>query len=329
MDKNAETKVSVIIPVYNCAIYLERCVESLLNQTLQEIQFFFIDDCSTDDSYDKLVELIDRFPHLKDRVNLYKLDKNSGSAYVRNYGMSLSTSEFIGFVDADDWVDSEMFEQLYQKAKKENAQIVWCDYINVFKNRQIYISQTHNEDSETCIHAMMSGHMLGGMCNKLIKRDLFEATQVSFPNGLNMCEDLRVNIQLFYYADKISYLNKGFYYYVKYKTDSISAKSAKIDVVNYEWLENVKAIVSFLNKNLKIDKLQIDKFKLSPKKNLLVKGKSIESFQLWKSIFPESNYAIRYTDYPLVYKLLAFIVVKEWWDIARFWIFFKYKLLKR
>lgn len=325
-----QPKVSVIVPVYNCEEYLSRCVASLFAQTLLEIEFIFIDDCSTDNSYETLQELIANYPNMLDRVNIYKQDINTGIATVRNVGLRVAKGEFVGAVDADDWIHESMFEELYKKAIVDGAEIVWCDYLNIHVNNQVYISQKQDEDALTCIYAMMSGHLLGGMCNKLIKRELFIANDVRFPDGMNMCEDMRVNVQLFYFANKIAYLNKGLYYYVKYKNDSISTQAATVEGVNYQLVENVKGIVCFLYERLPIvDKLQVDKFKLISKKNLLVKGKTIEAYKLWRSIFPESNYSIQYTNYPFVYKVLAYAVDKEYWYVAKAWILMKYGWLKK
>lgn len=322
--------VSIIVPVYNAEAYLEKCLESLFKQTLASVEFIFIEDRSTDNSYARLLELIDCYPYMKDKVKVFQMEQNSGVANVRNFGLSEANGDFVGWVDADDWIEESMFEVLYNQAIQDKADIVWCDYINVVLDKQFYISQYVKQDGLSCIRAMINGELLGGMCNKLVRKELYSNYKVLFPANLNMCEDMRVNVQLFYYASRISYVNFGGYYYVKHKSDSISTKAIRQSKVNYEWIENVKGIIEFIEKQYPdFNCLEIDKFKLEPKRNLLVEGRDLENYRLWKTIFPEANYSIKYTDYPIYYKLLGYAINKGWWWYVRLWMFLKYKLMAK
>jgi len=322
--------ISVIIPIYNRERYIERCLSSLFAQTLKQIEFVFVDDCSTDGSFDKLTSSIEKYPELKNRVTVVRHDVNKGVAAARNTGLAHASKRYIGWVDVDDQVDPEIFENLYKKAEIEQADIVWSDYFNIYSDSKELIDQDCKGDKRSIIIAFLKGRLIGSMWNKLFRRDLFFNNNIRFVEGLNMCEDLRVNISLFYYAEKFSYLNEAHYFYDKTLDNSISSKSSTNQQVNVEWIENVRGIVAFIESvNLDISKLQQDKFKLTPKKNLLVKGRTIEAFKEWKNIFPEANYSIRFTNYPIIYKLLAFVIDKEYWMFARLWLVVKYNLLKR
>lgn len=330
MKNTTSYAVSLIIPIYNCEKFLPKTLESLFSQTLENIEFIFIDDNSSDNSIDVLHSIINNYPNLSHRIKFHKQKINTGIAEVRNVGISLAEGIYIGWVDGDDWIDSTMYEELYLKAKKENADIVWCDYFNVYNDTEVYVKQTSNENSLDCIKAMLSGKLLGGMCNKITKRELFSSYNILFPKGLNMCEDLRVNIQLFHYSKKVSYLPKGLYKYVKYNEASISTLATSNSSINYDWVENVKGIVNFIEtRKIRVDKLSLDKFKLSSKKNLLIRGRDIEDYRNWKKIFPESNYTVGKSNYPFIYKVLAQAIELNLWFVVRAWVFLKYNLLKK
>ena len=107
-------KVSVIIPVYNTEDYLRECIESLVNQTLREIEILIVNDGSTDSSLEIMKEFKNKYPNI---IKIF--DKvNGGQASARNYALPFAQGEYLGFVDSDDWVDSTMYEEMYEKAEK-------------------------------------------------------------------------------------------------------------------------------------------------------------------------------------------------------------------
>ena len=121
-------KVSVIIPVYRTEKYIERCVRSLFNQTLDEIEYLFIDDCSPDNSIKILNNVLEDYPHRKEQVIIHRMSRNSGQAIVRNWGMQNATGEYVIHCDSDDWGDADMYRAMYDKAVEEHSDVVICDY---------------------------------------------------------------------------------------------------------------------------------------------------------------------------------------------------------
>ena len=115
-------KVSVIMPIYNVDKYLDRSIDSLLRQTLEDIEIILIDDGSTDHSK----EIIKKYQQLYPDKIIARFIKNSGAAHARNIGLELAQGEYIGFVDSDDYLDRTMFEKLYQLAKSDQADITTC-----------------------------------------------------------------------------------------------------------------------------------------------------------------------------------------------------------
>ena len=120
-------KVSVIVPVYNAEKYLRKCLDSLLHQTLQELEIVVINDGSVDNSPEILREYVEEYP---DRF-LYREQKNSGQAAARNRALSLCRGEYVGFLDADDFVRETMFERMYEKARETDADYVACGYTDL------------------------------------------------------------------------------------------------------------------------------------------------------------------------------------------------------
>ncbi len=118
-------KVSVIIPAYNASQYIKVCLDSILASTLKELEVIVVDDGSTDETS----AILDMYAHEKGIVAIRQT--NGGPSKARNTGLQCAHGEYVGFVDSDDWVENTMFEIMYNAAKKEWADIVWC---NIFRN---------------------------------------------------------------------------------------------------------------------------------------------------------------------------------------------------
>ena len=119
-----EINVSIIVPVYNMQSYLEACLDSLVNQTLQKIEIIIIDDGSKDNSAQIIKEYAERYPDIIRALH----KENGGQATARNMGIRESKGEYIGFVDSDDVVDTNMYAEMYQLAKQKNCDLVECNY---------------------------------------------------------------------------------------------------------------------------------------------------------------------------------------------------------
>ena len=133
-------KVSIIVPVYNVESYLDKCLNSLVNQTLKDIEIIVINDGSTDNSQ----KIIDKYSKkYKNIINITK--ENGGVSEARNLGLEKASGEYIGFLDSDDWIEPDMYELMYQKAKTENFDIVACDTQAIYYYKIVYISSNINE----------------------------------------------------------------------------------------------------------------------------------------------------------------------------------------
>ena len=123
--------VSIIVPVYNTGEYLYKCLDSIIDQNLQEIELILINDGSTDNS----AEICDRYSEKDKRVRVIH-KKNEGVSIARNVGIRAAKGEYIGFIDSDDWIEKEMYQDMYYHAKNKEADIVMCDVCTVYDNNK-------------------------------------------------------------------------------------------------------------------------------------------------------------------------------------------------
>ena len=122
-------KVSVIIPVYGVKKYIERCARSLFEQTLDDIEYIFVDDSTPDNSISILRKVLSEYPNREKQVKILHHEKNKGLAQARQTGLKIASGEYIAHCDSDDWVDVHMYEEMYNKAIEEDADVVVCDYV--------------------------------------------------------------------------------------------------------------------------------------------------------------------------------------------------------
>ncbi|MBQ2704178.1 MAG: glycosyltransferase family 2 protein [Clostridia bacterium] len=189
-------KVSVIIPVYNTKDYLHQCLDSLVGQTLEDIEILVVDDGSTDGSDQIIKEYEEKYPQ---KVKGF-FKENGGQASARNLALQYAQGEYLGFVDSDDWVDAEMYTEMYEKAKGEDADIVICDTTDHYPTYDVY---HHASQFESKFAVTPSA------CNKIFRRDF--VGDIRFPEGL-WYEDFEFTTKNLMLTEKISVIHKSFYH---------------------------------------------------------------------------------------------------------------------
>lgn len=215
-------KVSVIVPIYNVEMYLERCLESLVNQTLKEIQIILVNDGSPDRSQDIIDRYAKKYP---DKIEAL-IKENGGLSDARNYGISFAQGEYIGFVDSDDYLDITMYEKMYQKALAEDADIVVCGYYGVDEQKNSFRSLQTSNKKEFGVSLYDNPKLLYSNApyawNKLYRKELIEQTKIRFPKG-KIYEDIATIYPLMQYANKIVKVNEPLYYYILKREGAITA----------------------------------------------------------------------------------------------------------
>lgn len=218
-------KISVIVPVYKAEKYIHRCIDSLLAQTFKNFELLLIDDGSPDSSG----KICDEYASIDSRVRVFHKG-NGGVSSARQYGLEHAVGDYVIHADPDDWVESEMLQELYNKAISENADMVICDYylFDLSTNRKTYVKVSPPLNSEELLAKIISGEVHASLWNKLIKRTLFFGNKIAFIEGLNMYEDLSVMFRLVYFANKIAYVPEPLYYYVIGRSGSYTSQKMSL-----------------------------------------------------------------------------------------------------
>lgn len=214
-------KISVIIPVYNCELYIERCLESLLNQTLQDLEIILVDDGSKDNS----LKVISKFSD--SRIKQIS-QENQGQSKARNAGLDIATGEFIGFVDADDWVDLDFYEKLYNAAVNNDSDIAMADFVRKGPNKhklRLNLKEEKVYDSIEDKIKIANALKEGCIWNKIYKREILNGLR--FNEGMYF-EDGPFTLRALFNANKlVTVADTFYYYYVNHKSTVKTMNSKK------------------------------------------------------------------------------------------------------
>ena len=196
-------KVSIIVPVYKTERYLRECLESLVNQSLQDIEIIIVDDGSPDNSHRIIAEYARRYPC----VHAYRIE-NSGQAVARNYGISKASGEFIAFVDSDDYVPRDVYQSLYARAKETDCDVI-AGVLQSFNSKHRWIHEIQKKCFSADIHGVTIDEyenliLDGSPCNKLIRREFVSRHGIGFYEGLNWKEDWYFCMLLYFHGAKVS-----------------------------------------------------------------------------------------------------------------------------
>lgn len=217
------TKVSAIIPVYNSEKYIEKCIKSVLNQTLDDIEIIIINDGSNDNSN----EIISKYAN-DNRIKYYKR-KNHGIGNTRNFGIEKSCGEYICFIDSDDFIHENMFEKMYNRCINDKLDFLVCDYYHYLENRQSiekfhiphFENITLNENPKLLIDINL------GPCNKFIKKDLFKDKMMRFPEDIKY-EDIPLIVKLLDKSKLIGKINEPLCYFMVHDNSETTTMDKRV-----------------------------------------------------------------------------------------------------
>lgn len=280
-------KISVIIPIYKVRNFIEGCVCSLFEQTLKDIEYIFVDDASPDDSIDILMSCIERYPERKNQVRVMIHEQNQGLPAARNTGLAVATGEYVFHCDSDDFVEKEMFEEIYKAAEEKDADMVYCDFYLSFEKNERYMScPSYETASDMLKFGLLGGNMKYNVWNKLVRRSLYTDNSITFPAGHAMGEDMTM-IKLAACANCVAYVPKAFYHYVKLNANAYSATMSERHKIDIRF--NVGQTVDFLqNKFGDAFEKEIAFFKLNTKLPFLITDDETQ-YEVWKEWWPEAN----------------------------------------
>lgn len=216
-------KVSVIIPIYNIEKYIEECVISLFEQTLDDIEYIFVNDCTPDNSIKILQQIMQKYPVRKSQVRIIEMEVNSGQAAVRKRGIAEATGEFVIFCDGDDWVDKSMYKQMYELATKHNYDVVRCLFSRISGKQEKLCKLIPTQayaDKIQLLSYLLRFSDLSSTCDKLVRRNVIFTRDFVYPKD-NMCEDIVYVLQYILNARTIGYIDEPLYSY-RQNSESIS-----------------------------------------------------------------------------------------------------------
>lgn len=306
-------EISIIVPVYKVEQYLNRCLDSIVAQTFTGWECILIDDGSPDNSG----KMCDEYAKKDGRFRVYH-QKNAGVSSARNKGVDESKSEWVVFVDSDDWIEKEMLSMLYECAITNNAEIVVC---GCFLYDGVKRCKTYLPKSGLLNIPRDFIWCLQGPWSKLINRNLLIKSNIRFPLGITLAEDLYFVFQCFIHANRIIGIDNALYNYVK-NTNSVTKRLSE---------KNIQDHICVINKiqNDLCNNNGWEQWILTKKqsvKNLCINGFKDSNFTLWWHVFPEINYCFKKLNiFNIICKILIILRLNV---VCRFIVKIKRKILK-
>lgn len=310
--------ISIIVPIYNVEPFIERCLRSIMNQTFTEgVECILVNDCTPDNSLLIAERLIEEYTIThRDDANqngiLFRIishERNLGIAAARNTGLKAAEGAYIQFIDSDDYIESNMLEELNHCLCIRKADVIVCDFLIENKQGTIYQKQIKKNTSQEYLIATLTDALPAFVWNKLYRRDLFIQHNFNMPIEVsNMGEDLIINVFAFYYACVVSYHPYAYYHYCRENTNSYCNN------ISNRQLESQKASIDYLGNvlfyNLNESSLYYQPFMESKnrvKTAILVHGdKSLR--KKYGMVFREADkYIFNYSERKFRYKILLIL----------------------
>lgn len=236
--------ISIIIPVYKVEKYLEKCIQSVINQTYENLQIILVDDGSPDNCG----KICDEYAKKDHRIEVIH-KSNGGLSDARNKGLEIAKGEYIGFVDSDDYIEADMYEVLYNLLKQYNADVSICNFYTVSQGK-ISIKNADNGINEynrieILKEILLDKNIQSYAWNKLYKKELFD--EIKYPIGKKY-EDIGTTFYLLEKCNKVVVTGKSEYYYIN-RQDSIVNNVTESTITDY--IELIMQRYDYIEKNIK------------------------------------------------------------------------------
>lgn len=303
MHQPPPPQASVLIPIWNVEKYIERCLRSVFEQTVaDQAEFILVNDCSPDNSMKIAETVINDYPHLKNQIKVINHKTNRGSAAARDTLLKNAAGKYFIFVDSDDWVEPNYLEELLNAAERENADVVGCNLIKEFGDRTEVVKVPLPSDGKECVRKLLTEEIFSGLPNKLMKKEIIDLNPGDWwVEGLDMQEDLLFNVQFFYYARKIVYIDKELYHYEQGNNNSLSVQKYHSSQKCNQMINIVARIENFLEEKNIFDECRLA-FEL---RKIIVKMRCVNTFPQ-----DRKNY---YSLWPGVYKYIKITNIKQFY----------------
>lgn len=330
-------KISIIIPVYNAELYLHNCIESVLEQTLEDFELILIDDGSKDRS----LQIIDYYMAKDSRIRVKSVE-NGGPAKARNIGVKMSQGQYVGFVDADDCIEKNMLQKLYDGIIKYDADIIICNYAIVDKGGNVVRKSEHGLKAGLYCEQTIKNEILfkfytdryttlPSLWNKLYKKEMLDKYNILIPEYLIRAEDFWFNFEVLMQVKKVNIINDVLYQYQQINENSImhQYRSTQLE----EWKNNREKLLEY-NKMFLFE-LDYNLFYKNYLHNVSVyiiqtiksKARRKEIIKILKE--PFYNHAVQYSEYlPKHVRVINWFVTKKHYYMACFLYWCWYEISK-
>jgi glycosyltransferase involved in cell wall biosynthesis len=278
-------KVSIIAPIYNVEKYIEQFAKTLFEQTLDDIEYVFVNDCTPDNSVAILEKVIDDYPNRKPHVKIIHHQENRKLGSARHTGMQVATGDYFLNIDSDDYIEPEMCEIMYRQAKQDDADIAYCDIYRQFKEGGKEFVWSQNIALKDPIIDLMTLKLIPMIWNKLFKRSLFVNNDLVYAEGVHLYEDILITLQLFYFSKRTTYVSQPFYHYRKLDASMSNKKSEEYFE---KLLFGTQKMIDFFEKQNLTEKYKknIDIWKYTVKKEILFYSADRKK---WYDLYPEAR----------------------------------------
>ena len=305
-----EYSLTVIIPIYNAQATIGRCCKSLFAQTLESIQYIFVNDGSVDDSLMEIQKSLDYFPNRKKDVIIIDRKENRGVSYSRQQGLDRALGEYVIHCDADDWVENDMYESLFNAAHGSSADIACCGFfVDTPDGKSLSILP--GVDYQLAFNI---APIFGSIWNKIIRRKVITQNGIGFYESINWGEDFIMSIQCQILANKIAVVNRPLYHYVQ-NTQSITHSLTRDKCI--ELIQCGDKMEHFLREHDLLEKYAFDlnylKFQL---KQYLIIIPELYSPVEWRSYFSECHQDIMKYAAPLYLRISSWLIANHFTPFA-------------
>lgn len=306
-----EPQISIIIPVFNTAPFISRCCRSLFGQSMKELQFIFVDDGSVDGSIDLVHSILSEYPDRADQT-LFLSQEHQGVSAARQLGLSYATGEYIIHCDSDDWVEPQAYEELYRVAKGADADIVNFGYYIDNKDRKKFSLPTVKDFCNEVDFSIAPN--TGSIWSKLIRRQLIQANQLSFPSGINWGEDLCFSLQALLLSRCTITLDKPLYHYIQQPTSITHTITPQRCAELVRCGELIQAFLQ--NHHLSEEyAFQLNWLKFQLKQYYLI-FPHLRDINRWQSLYPECHSSISQYDCAFYLKVVSWLILHHMKPIA-------------
>lgn len=310
-------KVTVCVPVFGVEQYIERCARSLFEQSLDDMEFVFVDDCTKDNSIDVLEQVIEDYPHRKGQIKILHHKINKGLSFARETGVKAASGEYIAHCDSDDWVDPTMYEMLYKEAIDKGLDFVRCDYRKVDGIVDFGEVHTYTKgdlcNKQQIISWLIADRGWNSLWCTLVSRKVYSDNMIFYtPNS--MLEDMVVVLQLITYSAHIGVVNDVYYNYY-YNHNSISKDKSFSSLINRakSAYDNICWMLGFISGFYDLNLMENESVVLKsiPRRIIIPTLCDKSNYKIWDSYFSDvalKPFFSRYLSNTVRYQyLLAFL----------------------